>query len=199
MAPFSDSKSDKLGFQSVAFRTCCLCNLTFNKPPQSRHANQPPVNIIRLQPPYREGAPARRLGDDMDWMLMPLLRYADFSGRSQRMEYWLFTLFYALVIVVLLGFAILFGSPAGEERTLAENYFLAVTGLWVLGTIIPSIAVTVRRLHDQDKSGWYYFISFVPYVGGIVMLIFMCLDGTSGPNRYGPDPKGGLGYGDVFA
>ncbi len=130
---------------------------------------------------------------------MPLLRYADFSGRSQRMEYWLFTLFYALVIVVLLGFAILFGSPAGEERTLAENYFLAVTGLWVLGTIIPSIAVTVRRLHDQDKSGWYYFISFVPYVGGIVMLIFMCLDGTSGPNRYGPDPKGGLGYGDVFA
>ena len=130
---------------------------------------------------------------------MPLLRYADFSGRSQRMEYWMFTLFYTLVIIVLVGFAILFGSPAGEDHTLAENYFLIVTVLWLLGTIIPSIAVTVRRLHDQDKSGWYYFISFVPYVGGIVMLIFMCLDGTSGPNRYGPDPKGGRGYGDVFA
>ena len=135
----------------------------------------------------------------MDWMLMPLMRYADFSGRSQRMEYWMFTLFYTLVIMVLVGFAILFGSPAGEEHTLAENYFLVVTLLWVLGTIVPYIAVTVRRLHDQDKSGWFYLISFVPYVGGFVMLIFMCLEGTVGPNRYGPDPKGGMGYNDVFA
>lgn len=130
---------------------------------------------------------------------MPLMRYADFSGRSQRMEYWMFTLFYTLVIIVLVGFAIFFGSPAGQDRTLAENYFLVVTGLWVVGTIVPSIAVTVRRLHDQDKSGWFYLISFVPYVGGLVLFIFMCLDGTAGPNRYGPDPKGGMGYNDVFA
>ena len=135
----------------------------------------------------------------MDWMLMPLMRYADFNGRSQRMEYWMFTLFYMLVLVVLVGFAVLFGSPAGEPHTLAENYFLVVTGLFVLGTIVPSIAVTVRRLHDQDKSGWFYLISFVPYVGGIVIFIFMCLEGTVGPNRYGPDPKGGIGYHDVFA
>lgn len=130
---------------------------------------------------------------------MPLMRYADFSGRSQRMEYWMFTLFYTLVIMVLVGFAIFFGSPAGEDHTLAENYFLGVTLLWVLGTIVPSIAVAVRRLHDQDKSGWFYLISFIPYVGGFVMLIFMCLEGTAGPNRYGPDPKGGMGYNDVFA
>ncbi len=132
----------------------------------------------------------------MDWMLMPLMRYADFSRRSQRMEYWMFTLFYILVIAVLVSFAIFFGSPAGEEHTLAENYFLVVTLLFIVGTIIPSIAVTVRRLHDQDKSGWFYFISFVPYVGGLILFVFMCIDGTPGPNRYGPDPKGG--YADVF-
>jgi len=136
----------------------------------------------------------------MDWMLMPLTRYADFSGRSQRMEYWMYSLFCGFMIVLLLGLAIFFGSPAGQPHTLAENYFLVVTGIFVLGTIIPNIAVTVRRLHDQDKSGWFYLISFVPYVGGIVMLVFMCLDGTPGPNRYGPDPKaGGFGHRDVFA
>ncbi len=135
----------------------------------------------------------------MDWMLMPLMRYADFSGRSQRMEYWMFTLLYVLVIVLLLGLAIFFGSPVGQERTLAENYFLVVTGLFIVGTIIPSIAVTVRRLHDQDKSGWFYLFSFIPYIGGFVLLIFMCIEGTPGPNRYGPDPKGGIGYKDLFA
>ncbi|KTE17052.1 DUF805 domain-containing protein [Sphingopyxis sp. H115] len=135
----------------------------------------------------------------MDYMLMPLMRYADFSGRSQRMEYWMFTLFYLAMIVLLIGLAIFFGSPPGEDHTLAENYFLVVTGLFVVGTIIPSIAVTVRRLHDQDKSGWFYLISFIPYIGGLVLLFFMCVDGTPGPNRYGPDPKGGRGYGDLFA
>ena len=133
----------------------------------------------------------------MDWMIMPLERYADFSGRSQRMEYWMFTLFYLIVITVLLGFAIFFGSPAGEDHTLAENYSLVVLGLFVVGTIIPSIAVTVRRLHDQDKSGWFYLMSFIPYIGGLIMFVFMCLEGTVGPNRYGPDPKGGSGY--IFA
>lgn len=135
----------------------------------------------------------------MDYMLMPLMRYADFSGRSQRMEYWMFTLFYLVMIALLVGLAIFFGSPAGEERTLAENYFLVVTGLFVVGTIIPSIAVTVRRFHDQDKSGWFYLFSFIPYIGGFIMLFFMCVDGTPGPNRYGPDPKGGDRYGDIFA
>lgn len=125
----------------------------------------------------------------MDYMLMPLMRYADFSGRSRRLEYWMFTLFYVLMITLLLGLAIFFGSPAGEPHTLAENYFLVVTGLFVVGTIIPSIAVTVRRLHDQDKSGWLYLLGFIPYVGGIILFVFMCLDGTAGPNRYGADPK----------
>ncbi|WP_428682568.1 DUF805 domain-containing protein [Sphingopyxis sp.] len=133
----------------------------------------------------------------MEWMLMPFKRYADFSGRSQRMEYWMFALFYVLVIGALFVFAMALGSNPGEELTGAEGFFLLLAGLFVLGSIIPSIAVTVRRLHDQDKSGWLYLISFIPYIGGLVLLIFMCIDGTPGPNQYGPDPKA---HGsDIFA
>ena len=128
---------------------------------------------------------------------MPLQRYADFSGRSQRMEYWMFTLFYLLVIGVLLALAMALGSNAGEELTGAEGILLALVGLFVLGTIIPSIAVTVRRLHDQDKSGWFYLISFIPYIGGFILFVFMCIDGTPGSNQYGPDPK--TRESDIFA
>ena len=136
----------------------------------------------------------------MDYMLMPLMRYADFSGRSRRLEYWMFTLFHILTIALLIGLAIFFGSPSGQPHTLAENYFLVVTALFVLGTIIPSIAVTVRRLHDQDKPGWYYFLSFIPYIGGLIMIVLMCLDGTPGSNSYGADPKDRTVYrhADIF-
>ncbi len=127
----------------------------------------------------------------MHWMLMPFRRYADFSGRSRRMEYWMFTLFYLLVIFGLLILAFAVGSPVGTDLTTIETLCLMLVGFFVLGTIIPSIAVTVRRLHDQDKSGWFYLVSFIPYVGGLILLVLMCLDGTTGSNQYGPDPKGG--------
>ena len=146
-----------------------------------------------------------QLGDSggkyVDYMLMPLMRYADFSGRSRRLEYWMFTLFYILTIALLVSLAIFFGSPSGQPHTLAENYFLVVTALFVLGTIIPSVAVTVRRFHDQDKSGWFYCLSFIPYIGGFIMLVFMCFDGTPGPNSYGPDPKDRTVYrhADIFS
>ena len=63
-----------------------------------------------------------------------------------------------------------------------------ILALWVLGSIIPSIAVQVRRFHDQDRSGWMILLGFIPYVGSIIVFVFMCLSGTRGPNRYGPDP-----------
>ena len=133
----------------------------------------------------------------MDWMLMPYKRYADFSGRSQRKEYWMFSLFMALVIFALIIIAAVFGA-LGNTRTGSgpTMLFIIPTVLFVLVSLVPSIAVTVRRLHDQDKSGWFYLISFVPYVGGIIIFVLMCIDGTAGPNRFGPDPKGGSG--DIF-
>ncbi len=134
----------------------------------------------------------------MEWMLMPLKRYAEFSGRSQRKEYWMFTLFMVLVIAALMfGAALLGGFDDTGDTSIGGAIFLLLLIGFVLVTAIPSIAVTVRRLHDQDKSGWFYLISFVPYVGGIIMFVFMCIDGTHGSNRFGPDPKGG--HSEIFA
>ncbi|WP_164263979.1 DUF805 domain-containing protein, partial [Stenotrophomonas maltophilia] len=66
---------------------------------------------------------------------------------------------------------------------------LIIIGIYSLATIIPNIAVTVRRFHDQDRSGWMILLSFIPFVGGLILFIFMCLDGTRGENRFGLDPK----------
>ncbi len=132
----------------------------------------------------------------MEWMLMPLRRYADFSGRSQRMEFWMFSLFCALISSALLIFGFNFSSDDGEDLTGLNTLFLILLVGFALFTLIPSIAVTVRRFHDQDKSGWFYLLGFIPYVGGLILLVFMCIEGTPGPNRFGPDPKGG--HADIF-
>ncbi|MCC4631883.1 DUF805 domain-containing protein [Xanthomonas dyei] len=127
----------------------------------------------------------------MEWMLLPLKRYADFEGRSRRKEYWMFMLLQVIVLVVL---GIMFGIAAavmgGENGPGPLAWVVgAIMAIFVLALIVPSIAVTVRRLHDQGKSGWFYLISFVPYVGGFIVLVFMCLEGTPGPNQYGESPK----------
>lgn len=137
----------------------------------------------------------------LEWMLMPYRRYADFSGRSRRKEYWMFTLLSVIVSIVLVG--LLFGgmsaSETGEPQMGVLGYLGAgLLGIFVLASFIPSLAVQVRRFHDQDKSGWFILLGFIPYVGGIIALVFMCLEGTRGPNRFGPDPKD-PGSTDVFS
>ncbi len=129
----------------------------------------------------------------MYWMTLSLRRYADFSGRSRRLEYWMFTLGYVLAAIVIAGVAGMFGafsydsdlSPADGLPAL----LLLLLGLLGLALIVPSIAVQVRRFHDQNRTGWLVLLSFIPYIGGLIVLVFMCLPGTPGPNRYGPDPK----------
>ena len=126
-------------------------------------------------------------GLPMEWMLMPLRRYADFSGRSRRKEYWMFMLavaiLYAACFLVFGGL----GTPASEPEGEGGLFAIPILIL-VLALIIPSLAVQVRRFHDQDKSGWFVLIGLIPFVGGFVVLVFMCLEGTRGPNRFGPDP-----------
>lgn len=136
----------------------------------------------------------------MEWMLMPLRRYAEFSGRSRRKEYWMFMLFVVLVSVALSLVLPIIGLSANEEGSLfgAGGAVLIILVLFYLALLIPSIAVQVRRFHDQDKSGWFVLLNLIPYLGGIIVLVFMCLEGTRGPNRYGPDPKGG-GSEEIFA
>jgi len=129
----------------------------------------------------------------MEWMLLPYRRYFEFRGRSRRKEYWLFVLFQLLVSLVI---AALFGNP-GYERVgmfLGVSSTLSTTGailqnLFALASFIPSLAVAVRRLHDQDRSGWLLLLVLIPFLGWFALIVLMCLDGTRGPNRFGPDPK----------
>lgn len=135
----------------------------------------------------------RKGGTIMEWMLLPLKRYADFSGRSRRKEYWMFVLgvfIAAIVLSIIEGIVGLSGMVGGVYGPL--------TTLFLLGILVPSIAVQVRRFHDQDKSGWFVLLALIPFLGGLAVLVFMCLEGTRGPNRFGPDPKGGANP-EVFA
>jgi uncharacterized membrane protein YhaH (DUF805 family) len=113
----------------------------------------------------------------MEWMLMPLKRYADFSGRSRRKEYWMYILGLWIAIIV----ASIIDGVLGLTGMIAGVYG-PLTALVYLGTLIPTIAVAVRRVHDSDKSGWFVLVP-------IYNLILMFLEGTKGPNRFGPDPK----------
>lgn len=138
----------------------------------------------------------------MEWMILPLMRYADFEGRSRRLEYWMYTLL-CTIIAVLFTVALftLVAASRDQEPTPA---FFALLGLGVivwLALVIPGIAVTVRRLHDRNMSGWAYLMVLIPYLGSFALLVIMLLPGTQGPNDYGPDPKDPHGteeLGDVF-
>ena len=122
----------------------------------------------------------------MEWMLMPIRRYADFAGRSRRQEFWMYQLG---IFLFYIAFAVLAGIGGAIGGDTLSGILMIPFVLAMLALFIPSLAVAVRRLHDQDKSGWWLLISFIPF-GGIVLLVFYCLEGTQGPNQFGPDPKG---------
>lgn len=137
----------------------------------------------------------------MKWMFLPLKRYVDFDGRSPRIEYWLFHLFMWGVIFALAGtafamsdgFASEFGQPSvdyGESNPLM-GVPIVIAVLFYLALWLPALAVTVRRLHDRNMSGWFVLINFIPvvaYVGGLIIFILMLLPGTDGENTYGENP-----------
>ena len=106
-------------------------------------------------------------------------KYATFSGRARRSEYWYFVLFEIIVGVVLGVLAMFVG----------ESLVTAIDGIWTLATFIPVLAVTWRRLHDIGKSGAWFFIGLIPLVGEIILLIWLCKDSEPGDNRFGPSPK----------
>jgi uncharacterized membrane protein YhaH (DUF805 family) len=144
----------------------------------------------------------------LEYMLMPFRRYAEFNGRSRRMEYWAFTLLNVIVYTVIGLIALAMGLSLGALTELESGGFMVLVGLgglYFLATFIPSIAVAVRRLHDRDMSGWWYLgfivLGMIPFVGWIVSIAFLVilfLPGTPGHNRFGEDPKDPLGA-EVFA
>lgn len=111
-----------------------------------------------------------------------LAQYATFRGRARRSEYWWFTLFYVVWVIVMTVVASMLVSPESSGIVSLVLY---------LPMVIPGIAVTVRRLHDTNRSGAWYLINFVPIVGPIVLLVFMVMDSQPGENQYGPSPKPG--------
>ena len=114
----------------------------------------------------------------MNWYLDVLRKkYADFSGRAHRTEFWMFALFNFIIATVV---------------SVIDIFFITgglIYGLYLLGVLIPGIAVGARRLHDTDKSGWMLLLGLIPLVG-LVLLYFFVIDSQPGPNKYGPNPKG---------
>lgn len=175
----------------------------------------------------------------MEWMILPFKRFFDFKGRSRRKEFWMYTLFVILVSVVLvfLDSVLGLGGRATGDTELTNTSMGAagaMSGGWLttifsLATLIPSLAVSVRRLHDIDRTGWWILLPVGPYLLGIVLalggiaggggamagigivlfgvalitaillLVWYCMPGTTGPNRFGEDPKGeGTNAEEVF-
>lgn len=121
----------------------------------------------------------------MNLMFQPLRKFADFEGRARRSEYWLFQL--GLLILILL---LVIPVNAVGEDTPAGTLLSLVFGFGMLALTVPSLAVSVRRLHDINRTGLWVLINALPVIGPLVLLVLFVLDGTRGPNQYGPDPKG---------
>jgi len=151
----------------------------------------------------------------IDWAKRPLQKYAEFSGRAPRAEYWWYTLGIIVVAIILN----VVESLLGLSRMIGP--YGPLSALCMLALLVPGLAVTVRRLHDTNRSGWWILVAVIPYailgfmmarsatstdmsgqasvglfgiialIGGVVLLVFMILAGTAGDNRYGPDPYAG--------
>ncbi|AUC84265.1 DUF805 domain-containing protein [Polaribacter sp. ALD11] len=120
----------------------------------------------------------------MNWYLKVLKEhYADFNGRARREEYWMFVLFNAIVSILLVA---VFG---GIAAVLESPGILFISYIYFLGTFIPSLALTVRRLHDVGKSGWFLLIGVIPLIGSIWLLVLYCTDSENGTNQWGENPK----------
>jgi uncharacterized membrane protein YhaH (DUF805 family) len=118
----------------------------------------------------------------MNWYVEVLKKYAVFSGRARRKEYWMFFLFNIVIGGILALIEGLTGiAPNSDQSVLATIYMFAV--------LIPGIAVGVRRLHDTGRSGWWTLIALIPILGSLVLLFWMVLDSEPGQNQYGPNPK----------
>lgn len=127
----------------------------------------------------------------MDLMLQPLRKYADFTGRARRSEYWLFALFVALVQMTTGILSWFVGGDLGDDAfaTPASAVIALLYFGFCLYVFIPSLAVSFRRLHDSGRTAWWLLLFLIPILGHLVLLIFMILDGTPGANRFGDDPK----------
>ena len=129
----------------------------------------------------------------MEWYLKVMKdNYANFNGRARRKEYWMYTLILTVLLIALMTImfsALSFSDETGIETGPSGYLTVLLFFVFLVAHFIPSLALTVRRLHDTGKSGWWYLIVFVPYLGNFVIFIFTLIDGDEGENKYGPNPK----------
>ena len=118
----------------------------------------------------------------MNWYTGVLKKYAVFTGRARRKEYWMFVLFNLIIAIVL-------GVIDNMMHTVTSSGIGLLGGLYALAVLLPGIGVSIRRLHDTGKSGWWMLLVFLPLVGGLILLILMVFDSQPGENQYGPNPK----------
>ncbi len=121
----------------------------------------------------------------MDWFWLGFQRWSDFRGRSRRKEYWYFTLINGLILLILVTAAVVVES-LNEDLF---DIFLGIGIVYYLFILVPSLSLTIRRFHDTGNTGWFFLFGLIPYVGSIIILVFMLLDGQPFENKWGPDPK----------
>jgi uncharacterized membrane protein YhaH (DUF805 family) len=135
----------------------------------------------------------------MNWYIDVLKKYAQFDGRARRKEYWMFALFNLLIeMAFLLVVGLAAATMSHSDNPGSALLVLIPFYLYGFAIIVPALAVTIRRLHDTGKSGWFVLLGFVPIVGGIIVLVFMCQDSQAGPNEFGPNPKGMQGFAQML-
>lgn len=124
-------------------------------------------------------------------------KYAQFNGRSRRSEYWLAGLVNCIIIIALYLIILIpltIGTANHSEPTDLHFVLTGLGGLlffaYFIAVFVPSLALSVRRLHDTGRSGWFLLLNLIPYVGGLIIFIFNVLDSQPGENQYGPNPKG---------
>ncbi|MEO6155645.1 MAG: DUF805 domain-containing protein [Thermomonas sp.] len=119
----------------------------------------------------------------MEWYLKVLKNYVGFSGRARRKEYWMFTLFNIIAAVIAMIL----------DNVLGLNFqgmgYGPIYALYGLAVLLPGLAVSIRRLHDTDRSGWWLLLGLIPLIGAIILIVWLATDGTAGDNRFGSNPK----------
>jgi len=119
----------------------------------------------------------------MKWYLKAFRQYSDFNGRARRKEYFMFSLFNALFMILTMLISV------GLSSWLDAPAFISIYALYILASLVPSLAVSVRRLHDIGKSGWMLLVGCIPLVGAIWMFVLLITDSDPQNNQYGPNPK----------
>ena len=112
-------------------------------------------------------------------------KYAQFSGRARRKEYWMFALITFIITCIISAI----DKAAGFNIAVGQGEIGILSLIYALALFLPSLALSVRRLHDINKSGWFILLGLIPFVGSIILLVFNCMAGTVGENNYGADPK----------